>query len=158
MKTGYNWPLASNYIRRGSVSNTFGMVRRNQDGSQRPHQGWDFFAPVGTPVYAVADGVVSFADARSDYGNIAIVQHSDGNYTAYAHLSAFSVRAGQAVKCGDRLGAAGCSGNAAGMTGDDQHLHFEVRTVPFPGLGLDGRKTPLELFGVCPMGTAVVKQ
>ncbi|AOY00087.1 M23 family metallopeptidase [Jeongeupia sp. USM3] len=153
--TPIEWPLDSNVIRRGSVGNTFGMVR---NGGTRAHQGWDFFAPAGTPCYAVAAGKVVFAGDRGDFGGMVVIELAGlGLYAAYAHLSRIDVKQGQAVTLGQRVGTTGCTGNAAGMVGADQHLHFEIRTEPLPGLGLGGRISPLQVFGVCPMTKAEVR-
>ncbi|WP_283149718.1 M23 family metallopeptidase [Silvimonas soli] len=149
--TVFDWPLDSNIIRRGLNANTFGMVRHDANGP-RAHQGWDFFAPTGTPVYAVADGTVVFAGNRGDFGLLIVIEHpGTGIYSAYAHLSRIDRDRGRAVHLGDQIGLSGCSGNAAGMTGPDQHLHFEIRTQALPGLGLAGRISPLQVFGICPM-------
>lgn len=153
--TTFDWPLDSSIIRRGQVSNTFGMVRTNADGSKRAHQGWDFFAPVGTQVHAVAAGKVVYAADRGDFGLLVVVQHAKaGVFSAYAHLSRIDVTLGASVGLGDQIGRSGCTGNAEGMTGPDQHLHFEIRTEAMPGLGLAGRISPLGVFGVCPLSVA----
>lgn len=148
------WPLDRNVIRRNSESNTFGMVRRRADGTPRPHQGWDFWAPPGTPTYAVGDGKVVSVSDGGDYG-LTIV-HSfrhEGKlfYAAYAHMSAALVKPGESVTMGQMIGKTGDSGNAKGMKGADSHLHFEVRTVSLPGKGLAGRVSPKEVFGMVPM-------
>lgn len=158
MMAAIDWPLDDNRIRRGALSNTFGMVRRRADGSKRPHQGWDFTAPIGTPVHAVGAGKVIAVRNGGDYG-LSIV-HSfahDGKllFAAYCHLLSALVRAGDEVKLGQFIGESGDSGNAKGMTGDDLHLHFEVRTVARPGLGLSGRISPGEVLGLCPLKTTV---
>lgn len=148
------WPLAHNLIRRKAVSNTFGMVRHNPDGSKRPHQGWDFEAPIGTPCFAIADGKVAFVNRTGDYGNlIALGFPFEGKtlYAAYAHLSAIEVALGASVRKGQRIGLTGDTGNAKGMTGPDLHLHFEIRTEPRPGRGLAGRISPLTVFRSVPL-------
>ena len=58
---------------------------------------------------------------------------------------------------GEQLGLTGNTGNAAGMRDEDQHLHFEIRTVPLPGRGLSGRYSPLVVFGRCPLDQAIRK-
>jgi murein DD-endopeptidase MepM/ murein hydrolase activator NlpD len=64
------------------------------------------------------------------YGYQVVIRHADGHYTQYGHLSAISVRDGQTVAAGQRIGRSGATGNATGP-----HLHFEVRTGP--GFGSD---------------------
>lgn len=156
-----DWPLDLNRIRRGSESNTFGMVRRRADGTAKPHQGWDFYAPSGTPVYAVAAGKVSTVSDGGDYGLTIIhsFQH-DGRtlYAAYAHMKSAAVKPGDSVALGQQIGLSGNSGNARTMKGEDQHLHFEVRTVALPGRGLGGRISPKEIFGVCPIRDSVKRK
>ena len=158
------WPLASNRIRRGSIAHTFGMVRRNRDGSRRPHQGWDFEAEPGYRIYAVADGIIERVRDTGAYGKQVILRFEhdlfeDGEidtlFAAYCHLSRIDVRQGEQVRRGAVLGLTGNTGNARSMTGLDQHLHFELRTMPLPGRGLVGRYSPLALFRHCPLEVAV---
>ncbi len=93
----------------------FGM----RDG--RPHNGMDMAGPVGTPIYATADGYVTFAGWQSGYGNLIIIQHEFGFTTRYAHLSAIQVEKGERVSRGDRIGDMGNTGRSTGS-----HLHYEV--------------------------------
>ena len=157
------FPLASNVIRRRSESNTFGMVRKNRDGTDRPHQGWDFEARVGTPCFAIADGaVVAIAD-QGDYGKqvtIRLFAPHDGKtlWAFYAHLLSVDVVLGQDVVEGQQVGRTGESGNAAGMPIEDQHLHFEIRTAASVGRGLVGRISPLSVFGTCPLHAPIIQR
>lgn len=157
-----DWPLDSNFIRRGSERNTFGKVRQNADGSPRPHQGWDFHAPPGTPCFAVADGTVAGVANSGAYGLVVVIafQHTAGQryYAAYCHLSKALVAKGDKVRLGQKIALTGRSGNAGTMRGEDDHLHFELRTVAFPGRGLDGRETPLNIFGRCPLKGPVMRK
>lgn len=93
----------------------------------RRHEGIDVANAVGTPVVAAADGDVSFAQAKSGYGLTVKIEHGEGLETAYSHLSAITVAAGQTVAAGDRLGAMGCTGSCTGP-----HVHFEVRRSGAP--------------------------
>lgn len=148
------WPLQSNVIRRRSVNNTFGLVRRYASGMPKPHQGWDFEAPVQTPVYSIAAGTVAFVRDRGDYGlQLSIAFDFEGQtlYAFYAHLFKVYVKEGDAVSGNQLVAASGDSGNAAGMVVADQHLHFEIRTAKQPRLGLQDRISPLKLFGQCPL-------
>lgn len=156
------WPLKHNVIRRGSISNTFGLVRRTSTGATRVHQGWDFEAPVGTPCYAIADGTVVDTSNYGDYGQRLLLKFdfdTDGDvdtlYAFYAHLSAVKVKVSDKVKQGQLIALTGESGNAKGMTKEDQHLHFEIRTQSTVGLGLGGRLSPMIVFGKCPLKEAV---
>lgn len=158
MDPDIQWPLAHNVIRWNKVSNTFGMVRRNADGSARPHQGWDFEALEGTPCFAIADGKVALIKTIGDYGNTVVLgfkSRGETYYAAYAHLSAMAVKIGDTVTRGSKIGLTGCTGNAKGMTGRDQHLHFEIRTEPAPGRGLAGRISPLKIFRAVPLDKAI---
>ena len=154
------YPLASNRIRRGSLNNTFGLVRRNSKGEPKPHQGWDFFADVGTPCFAVGAGVIHSTRDSGDYG-VQVVLTLDKPHKGktlhafYAHLLSLDVSTGQRVEEGDQIGRTGESGNARGMPQDDRHLHFELRTEPTPGLGLGGRISPFEVYGQPPLTDAV---
>ena len=94
------------------------------------HTGVDFPVPTGTTVKAVAPAKVVSAGWADAYGYEVVLKHRDGKYSQYGHLSAISVRAGQTVNPGQRVGRSGSTGNATGP-----HLHFEIRTGP--GYGTD---------------------
>jgi murein DD-endopeptidase MepM/ murein hydrolase activator NlpD len=96
------------------------------------HTGVDFPVPTGTSVKAVAAGKVVTAGWGGSFGYQVVIRHSDGRYSQYAHLSAISVRDGQAVSAGQRIGRSGSTGNSTGP-----HLHFEVRTGPGFGTDID---------------------
>ncbi|GHJ41870.1 LysM peptidoglycan-binding domain-containing M23 family metallopeptidase [Streptomyces sp. TS71-3] len=96
------------------------------------HTGQDFIVPTGTPVHAVADGTVVTAGWGGAYGNQVVIQHSDGKYSQYAHMSALKVTAGQTVKEGQEIGVSGATGNVTGP-----HVHFEIRTTPDYGSDID---------------------
>lgn len=145
-------PLDQMRIRRQDIHNTYGMVRTKADGSPKPHQGWDLFAPVGSPIYAITHGTIrDIHDGPTEaYGlQISLQFLKDGQtlYARYAHLSSVQCAEGQHVFEGQVLGYTGTSGNAAGMTGADEHLHFEIDTQLLPGLGLPGRTDPGEVLG-----------
>lgn len=96
-----------------------------------PHRGTDFAAPGGTPIYAVADGVVSAARTMNSYGNCVQVSHGtadDGHRydSLYAHMSSITVAEGTAVQKRDLLGYVGNTGNVYGA-GGGYHLHLELR-------------------------------
>ncbi len=100
----------------------FGYRRDPKTGGRRMHAGVDFAGPVGTPLYATADGVVVHAGWSSGYGRLVKIQHEFGIETRYAHLSRLSVNVGQRVSRGQRIGDMGTSGRVTGP-----HLHYEVR-------------------------------
>lgn len=91
------------------------------------HPGLDFRGPIGSPIYAAARGVVSFAGQKSGYGNCIEVSHGNGLVTRYAHMSAFRAHIGQQVAAGQVIGAIGSTGRSTGP-----HLHFEVRVNDRP--------------------------
>jgi len=88
----------------------------------RMHNGTDFAARHGTPIYSTADGVVTHAGWLAGYGRLIKIQHEFGIETRYAHLSKIRVEVGQRVSRGDRIGDMGNSGRSTGT-----HLHYEVR-------------------------------
>ncbi|MYU25337.1 transglycosylase family protein [Streptomyces sp. SID8352] len=94
------------------------------------HTGIDFPVPTGTSVKSIGAGQVVSAGWGGSFGYEVVVRHADGRYSQYAHLSAISVRGGQSVGAGQRIGRSGTTGNSTGP-----HLHFEVRTGP--GFGSD---------------------
>ncbi|GGP95038.1 M23 family metallopeptidase [Streptomyces melanogenes] len=96
------------------------------------HTGVDFAAETGTTVKAVGAGTVVSAGWGGAYGNQVVIQHADGMYSQYAHLSQLSVSAGQTVTEGQQLGLSGATGNVTGP-----HLHFEIRTTPDYGSDVD---------------------
>lgn len=86
------------------------------------HNGLDIIAPAGEPVCAVADGVVSqVTRSRKGLGNVVVVDHGNGYFTRYAHLSDMEAVKGRTVRRGTRLGYVGVSGNSFAP-----HLHYEV--------------------------------
>ena len=90
---------------------------------RKMHEGMDFTAATGTPIYATGDGVVAAADnAKSGYGNHIEIKHGYGYLTLYGHLSKYKCRAGQRVKRGDIIGYVGSTGRS-----EAPHLHYEVR-------------------------------
>ena len=97
-----------------------------------PHRGTDFAAPGGTPVYAIADGIVSAAAAMYSYGNCVQISHGtadDGNTydSLYAHLSSIAVSQGSSVTNGQVIGYVGNTGNVYSTGGGGYHLHLELR-------------------------------
>lgn len=91
-------------------------------GIYRAHLGTDYGASTGTPVHAVADGVIAEAGRSGGYGNMVVIRHHSGYTTRYAHLSRFKVRVGQRVEQNDVIGYSGMTGLATAP-----HLHFELR-------------------------------
>jgi murein DD-endopeptidase MepM/ murein hydrolase activator NlpD len=91
--------------------------------ARKMHEGMDFTAKTGTPIFATGDGIVARADNTvSGYGNHIVIRHGFGYETLYGHLSKYKSRAGQRVKRGDIIGYVGSTGRSEGP-----HLHYEVR-------------------------------
>ena len=80
----------------------------------RPHRGTDFAAPVGTPILATADGVVTKSERRGGNGNYVKIQHNGTYETQYLHMKARNVKVGQHVSQGDLIGWIGMTGNTSG--------------------------------------------
>ena len=89
---------------------------------KKMHNGIDFAASIGTPIYATADGTVSKVEVRfSGYGKLVEIDHGFGYRTRYAHMHDFTVKKGQQVKRGDLIGYVGNTGLSTAP-----HLHYEV--------------------------------
>ncbi len=89
---------------------------------KKMHEGMDFSAKTGTPVYATGDGIIERADSNaSGYGNHIVIRHGFGYETLYAHLSKYNAKAGQKVNRGDIIGYVGSTGRS-----EAPHLHYEV--------------------------------
>ncbi len=86
------------------------------------HNGLDYECSVGTPVKAAKKGEVIFTGKSGSYGNLVVLQHSDGYRTYYAHLSGYKVKKGDIVDAGQTVALSGNSGLSTGP-----HLHFEIR-------------------------------
>lgn len=118
-------------------------------GSVKFHEGVDWSAPAGTPVYASFDGTVSFAGINGNFGNFIKIRHAGNRETHYAHLQGFAgnVTVGKSVKAGQIIGFVGSTGLSTGP-----HLHFELvangRLVDplgssYSEIGLDGEAAKL---------------
>lgn len=102
----------------------FGMRIHPVLGGRRGHKGIDLAAPIGTPIYASADGQVSKAEWFSSYGLYVSLEHGGDIQTRYGHMSRLNVAAGQFVHKGDLIGYVGSTGRSTGP-----HLHYEVRVA-----------------------------
>ncbi|MDW7649768.1 MAG: peptidoglycan DD-metalloendopeptidase family protein [Bacillota bacterium] len=104
----------------GRVTSPFGWRRGPFTQRLNFHNGVDFGAPFGTPVYAAASGRVVSASYKRGWGNLVIISHGTYN-TFYAHLRTFSVKPGEIVEKGQKIAQVGSTGNSTGP-----HLHFEI--------------------------------
>ncbi|NJO42453.1 MAG: M23 family metallopeptidase [Cyanobacteria bacterium CRU_2_1] len=85
--------------------------------------GVDLQADAGTPVLAVGEGTIAFAGEQGDYGNLVVINHSQGLQTRYAQLDSISVETGQRIQAGTQIGTVGSTGSVT-----SPQLHFEVRS------------------------------
>ncbi|MGV3695579.1 M23 family metallopeptidase [Flavobacterium sp.] len=113
-------PVKNEQLKR--IASGFGYRNDPFTKVRKMHEGMDFTASTGTPIYATGDGVVAAADnSKSGYGNHIEIRHGYGYLTLYGHLSKYKVRAGQRVKRGDIIGYVGSTGRS-----EAPHLHYEV--------------------------------
>ena len=117
--TGY--PLPKNT----AVAFPYGWQINPNNGDVFFHSGIDLAAQPGTPVQAIGEGVVVFAQEQGSYGNLVIINHSNGMQSRYAHLKDIKVNAGEEVNKGDIVGSVGTTGTP---TLKKPHLHFEIRS------------------------------
>ena len=104
-----------------AVTSPFGTARVFNGTLKSYHGGTDFRAAVGTSVIAANDGVVAIAKDRYYAGGSVVIDHGEGIYTQYYHLSTLKVKVGQSIKKGDIIALSGASGRVSGP-----HLHFGV--------------------------------
>jgi len=104
------------------ITSEFGNARVFNGSLKSYHSGTDFRAKVGTPIKSVNDGKVVLVKDRFYSGGSVIVDHGEGVYTCYYHMSKFDVKKGDMVKKGQQLGLSGVSGRVTGP-----HLHFSAR-------------------------------
>lgn len=116
-------PLYKDYYKRPIVGGT-------KSQGLHGYNGVDLAAPVGTPIYASADGIVIVARSsgyNGGYGSYVVITHPNGTQTLYGHMSKVSVSSGDAVAKGDVIGAVGNTGKSTGP-----HVHFEIRGAANP--------------------------
>ena len=104
------------------LTSDYGMRYHPVLGGRRGHKGVDLAGPVGTPIHATADAVVSKAEWFSSYGLYVSLEHGGDIQTRYGHMSRLNVSAGQRIRKGDVIGYIGSTGRSTGP-----HLHYEVR-------------------------------
>lgn len=107
-----------------SLTSNFGVRSDPFTGGRRMHKGVDIPGPVGTPIYATADGVVSRAQWVSGYGNFVEIAHGSGIETRYGHMSRLAIEPNARVHRGQLIGYMGSTGRSTGS-----HLHYEVRVA-----------------------------
>lgn len=114
----FGWPCPG-YT---SVSSGYGYRSDPFSGSSSFHNGIDIPAPAGTPVVAASSGTVEWANLNPTAGNWIGINHGNGVYTIYMHMSALLVSPGTQVSAGQTIGLVGTTGSSTG-----NHLHFTVR-------------------------------
>jgi len=130
IKRKFILPLESN------VTSAFGTARVYNGSLKGYHSGTDFRAKMGTPIKASNDGKVVLVKKRFYSGGTVLLDHGEGIYTCYFHMSKFNVKKGELVKRGKILGLSGKSGRVTGP-----HLHFSAR---ISGVQVD----PLQLISL----------
>jgi murein DD-endopeptidase MepM/ murein hydrolase activator NlpD len=106
----------------GPILNSFGRRRIINGEPRNPHTGEDIAAPEGAPVVASNSGVVRLIADHFFSGHSVFIDHGDGLYTMYFHLSKALVVPSQRVRKGEMIGLVGASGRATGP-----HLHWGAR-------------------------------
>ena len=147
----YGDPVRNPDIRRNQASNLMGEGIRILHNKPRNHQGFDYYAPLGTEVLTVKDGiVVQSGGYHESYGKTVTIKHvlEDDTtvYSFYAHLSEVLVEEGDRVSEGEIIAKSGDTGNAAGTSKLDEHLHFELRTQAAGMPGLSTKLNPNQII------------
>lgn len=120
--TSWGWPTNSGY----TISSPFGYRISPINGSRELHSGIDISGTgYGSPAYATNNGTIIEMNYQWSYGNHILIDHGNGYYTLYAHLSKFAsgLGVGSVVERGQQIGSIGMTGSATGP-----HLHYEIRT------------------------------
>lgn len=118
------WPVT------GPITSSFGERDNPFSGGNDEgefHPGLDISGPLGTPIHATADGVVTTANVVNGYGRMVTIDHGHGVETLYGHMSGYAVAAGQSITRGQIIGYIGHSGRTTG-----NHVHYEVRIHNIP--------------------------
>ncbi len=104
------------------VSSVYGLRKHPVRQVQRHHSGIDLAAPKGAQIRAIASGKIVFADPYKGYGNLVVIEHSNGITSHYGHCRTIHVEPGQTIQAGEIIATVGETGLATGP-----HLHFEIR-------------------------------
>lgn len=105
-----------------TLTSSYGFRADPFKGRRSNHKGLDMAGPIGTPIYATADGIVGRAQWLGGYGKYVEINHGNGIQTRYDHMSNLNVEPNARVKSGDLIGFMGSTGRSTGS-----HLHYEVR-------------------------------
>ena len=122
---GFVWPAS------GRISGVYGSQRVLNGEPRRPHFGLDIAAPTGQPVHAPADGVITMAHPDLYYsGGTIVLDHGQGLSSSFLHLSKVTVKKGDVVKQGDKIGEIGATGRASGPHLDWRMNWLDKRVDP----------------------------
>ncbi len=133
--TPTSWPAD------GWLSSTYGYRKDPFSGERAFHSGIDIRTRRGQPVYATANGMISWANTSGAYGKMVEILHGFGLKTRYGHLADYSVNLGDTVTRGDLIGYAGLTGRTSGY-----HVHYEVSVSGRTIDPLDLLAEPEEVF------------
>lgn len=124
------WPVKTSY----KISSYYGYRRNPFTGQREFHTGLDIYTGYGSPIYASNNGTVITSEFHWSYGNYIVINHNNGYYTLYAHMSKRKAKVGDIVSRGDVIGLIGMTGSATGP-----HVHLEVWRggPPFSGTRLN---------------------
>ncbi|MGZ3787283.1 MAG: M23 family metallopeptidase [Bacteriovorax sp.] len=111
----------------GHLTSGYGPRMSPYAGRIKMHEGLDVGAPIGTPIVAPADGVVTFSGPKPGFGNFVQIDHGYGVETIFGHASTLSVKKGQKIFRGDKIATVGNTGYSTGP-----HVHYEVRVNGTP--------------------------
>jgi septal ring factor EnvC (AmiA/AmiB activator) len=131
-KGDLDWPVA------GAIVTRFGRERQSRFGTVLPRNGLEIAAAESTPVQALHEGRVVFADAFAGLGRLVIVDHASNAFSLYGHLGEIAVHRGDSVVRGSRIGSVGQT--PAGT----QALYFELRIDGQPVDPLEWMKPPVD--------------
>ncbi len=112
---------------KGIITSVFGKRKSPFTGMSEFHKGLDIAARKGTPVYATANGRITFTGRKGPLGNVVMIDHGHGMVTKYAHLRKILKKTGDEVKRGEKIGEMGNTGRSTGP-----HLHYEVHLNGVP--------------------------
>jgi murein DD-endopeptidase MepM/ murein hydrolase activator NlpD len=117
LNTAFKYPL-----RVVRITSGFGLRKNPVTGTLKVHEGLDLAAPLGTPVYACREGIVSSTGYNEVYGNYIIISHEGGWTSLYGHLASITINLNSPVHSSTVIGTVGMTGQTTGP-----HLHFELR-------------------------------
>lgn len=111
----------------GHLTSNYGPRMSPYAGRIKMHEGLDIGAPIGTPIVAPADGVITFSGPKPGFGNFVQIDHGYGVETIFGHASSLAVKKGQKIHRGDKIATVGNTGYSTGS-----HVHYEVRVNGTP--------------------------